>query len=313
MYSQKELKEFATKTLGERYKSITVDGFAIFAEQVDRLYSLYLPARIPKTRIDDGYYLNNGIYLICSDIEEYQCYGNKNDDKMLLLKCRGKIIPIFISTFMWLLDEKRASERLNSTQTIANLKDSEIKILEEFKYLGSSTYMAEVDGKYYLINYHSNKGASVKSFISVEPTPLAREFKVREKGVEYFCFESGDISFGPAAIIEEIPEEEYPVLNEYYIGYFSKDEDGYITDIYVVMRNSSGSGLKNVSYKIVLNKPAKEAKFLKRLVLETEPKDGTVKKEVEIWGITYVDGDKEIITQVSQGLQYKISYSDLAF
>lgn len=311
MYSQKELKEFATKTLGERYKSITVDGFAIFAEQVDRLYSLYLPARIPKTRIDDGYYLNNGIYLICSDIKGYMWYGDA-DHKILLLKREGNIAPIFIDTFMWLLDETRASELLNSTQTIAIKKDSEIKILKDFKYLGSSTYIAEIDGKYYLIYNRHNYGAAVKSFTSVETLPVDREFKVKDKEAEYFCDESGEISFGPAATIKEISEEEYPILNRYYRGYFSKDSDDNITGIYIAGIMSAIDS-NNFSYKVVLSKPAKEAKFLKRLVLKTEPKDGNVKKEIEIWGITYVNGDKEIITQVSRDSQYKINYSDLIF
>lgn len=327
--TKKEILEMARKTLSFSDNLLDVIGdIIITARQPNGLYTIFSPYH---------YYSDSGIhfdklYCVCYNVEEI-LYTERESTSLLLMKVKtgeniGYWTMLYPGSFSAFLTEERCKSRFKSLPKILFQEKTTAIFLEEFEYLDSNIFI-QIDSINYLIgrtdhNVYSDEAGIVAKRIDEEirPFPSSSELKlILENGDESICSvrhlleNKLVISFGPAFSIEEMDKDFYPVIKECYSVHVAKDNAGNMIGVYIACNKSSKA---KYSYKIILSKPAEMMKFAKKIILKEGLNNSPYPDEaVDLWQISYCDGEKEIFIQIigdnNQYMQFKLTCTDWNF
>lgn len=327
--TKKDILEMARETLNFSDNLLDVIGdIIITAKQPNGLYTIFSPYH---------YYSDSGIhfdklYCVCYNVEKI-LYTERESTSLLLMKVKtgeniGYWTMLYPKSFSAFLTEERCQSRFKSLPKILFQEKTTAKFLDGFEYLDSNIFV-QIDGINYLIgiidhNVYSDEAGIVAKRIDEEirPFPSSNELKlILKNGDESICSVNHLLenklvtSFGPAFSIEEMGRAFYPVINDCYSAHIAKDMHGNMTGVYIAGSKSSKS---KYSYKIILTKPAEMMKFSRRIILKEGLNNSPYPDEaVDLWQISYCDGEKEIFIQIigdnNQYMQFKLTCTDWNF
>ncbi len=335
MNFQVKLSQYARENF--RDETVEVVDIAVFVRNnTDQLYRLYLPYQYANTispcRPDERvhkreYTLFNGLFCVCTNIEEFQYY-QRNGETMFLIKValennKGFWTCIFPSYHSFLLTAKLNKKRYDALAKIYYTgNSSKAIVLDEFFYLPHKKYMVSIDNKFYLIsaNEYPDEGTSISEFDVVEPTPHlgSLHFIGKNKEGEAIFNSNPSPVLGPCASIQRMDESDFPRYNEHFDAYWAKDEKGNILGMYI--NSDYNCNYKMLShlffYAVHFSKPATEVKFLMRTNVSQREDEDWPDYMIEIWGLTFETEKWLFIQTTGKRDSYRdlwLDYSKLIF